>query len=189
MKDRALQKLAEFLNSQLGTAQDGLRGTRLDRFGAMEDYCSAAGKILTVPEKDVGTPLPEEDEACFLESSNESVTGNVRQVAHAATSTSRSMTSEGGIGWRSALRPSRYRATASLMFARASASVSPWLAQPARAGTKTEKPPPTSGCNTTVNRRTIGSPPIHRIPYKEQQTEEQINWIGHGTTFTVRLPI
>ena len=140
MKDHFfLQKLPKFFNGQLCAAQDCMEGARFDRLGTVNDDRRATAKVIRMSEQNMGAPLPEDNETRFLESLNQTVAGNLREAAHAATSTSRSKISEGGTGWRSAFSPSMYRAMASLMLERASASVSPWLAQPDKAGTKTEK--------------------------------------------------
>lgn len=178
-----LQKTSQFFNSQLGATQNGLESSWLDGLGAVDNHRRAAREIFSVSQENVGTALSQGDETGFLKGSNEAMSRKLWQVAHAATSTSRRKTSDSGIGWRSAVNPSRYRAMASLMFTRASASVSPWLAHPGNAGAKTENPPSASGCNITVNRRTIGSPPFHRIPQKNLDSP-----IKNSTTFTLRLP-
>jgi len=163
-----LQKLTELLDSQFCAAQDRMEGAGFNRLGTVKNDRRATAKIIRMSEQNMRAPLAEDNETRFLESLNQPVARDLGEAAHAATSTSRSRVSDGGIGWRSAFSPSMYRAMASLMFKRASASVSPWLAQPDKAGTKTENPPSGSGCKTTVHRWTIFSPPLPKAIDKLQ---------------------
>lgn len=101
------QQLPELINRQLSAAQDGAQRPGLDWCGAVQEDGGAARKIVSVPKQHMGPALTEGDETGFFERANQSVARDLREVAHAATSTSRNNTSSGGIAWRSETRPSR----------------------------------------------------------------------------------
>lgn len=102
-----LEQRSKLFGSQLSPSQDRAERTRLDWCRTMQDDRGPPREIVFMPHEDVRAPLTEHDEAGFLKGANEAVARNLGEVAHAATSTSRSMTSEAGIGWRSASNPSR----------------------------------------------------------------------------------
>lgn len=150
-----LQEWSELLNRQTGAFQDGSQRSRFDGLGAMNRDDGSPRHISGMSQKDVRTVLPEDHETGLLESTNKTSARELRQEAHAVTSTSLKITSSRGTGIPSSRRPVRYNSIASRIFASASSWVSPWLAHPGRLGTDTENPPEDSGSSKTRKRRSI----------------------------------
>lgn len=147
-----LQKGQELLEGEPGAAQDGQEGARLDGPAAVHGDRAATLWVGLVPEEGVGALLTEDDEPGLLESPNHPVAGELRKTAHTVNSTSRIRTSvSGGTGSPSDLRLSKYSSTASRILAKASSTLSPWLAQPGKEGTKAEYPPSASFSKMTFS--------------------------------------
>ena len=78
MKNRLLlQKLPKFFNGQLCAAQDCMEGARFDRLGTVNDDRRATAKVIRMSEQNMGAPLPEDNETCFLECLNQTGGGNL----------------------------------------------------------------------------------------------------------------
>lgn len=141
----ALKKSEELIQAHFGSLQDRVKSAGFHRAARVERNTAASGEVRLMPQDAMGASLAQDNEAGALESSYDSVAGNLRQTAHTETSTSLIRISDSfGTGKPSDFRLSKYSSIASRIFARASSTVSPWLAQPGRAGTCTEYPPSVS---------------------------------------------
>ncbi len=168
----------------------------------MNGYDGTTGKIGGMAQDDMGTLLALHDEPAFLESSDEAGARDLRKHAHAVTSTSVRMTSSAGMGSLSSRRLQRYSWMASRMLAKASCSVSPWLAQPVRLGTYTEKPPRGSCSKMTLYRRVVialisvldgrrrvkPAKSLCRIVERNKGRISVESTVGKGTTFFLDFP-
>lgn len=111
-------------------------------------------RIAMVAQDGMRSVLPLDDKTSFLEGVDETSPRDLWEQTQAATPTFLvRIVRSGGMGRPSSWRPKTYPSMASRMFASASSFVSPWLAQPGRLGTYTEKPPAGSRSRMTVNCR------------------------------------
>ena len=158
-----LQERLELFNGYTGAFEDGAQSAWFNHLGAMDGNNCSTGEIGDVAQNHMRTMLSFHNEAGFLEGADQSSTGNLGQDAQAATSTSLRIARSGGMGKPSSWRLKRYPSMASRMFAKASCSVSPWLAQPGKLGTYIENPPAGSRSKMTLNRRSSIAPLVYSI--------------------------
>ena len=183
-ENRLFQKFVKFLRRKAGAFKDGSKSAWFNRFGTMDRHDSAPVQISGVSQDSVAAALAPYDETGFFQRPDDSGSRDLRQgrLVQTVTSISSIRTSDSGRGILSSIRDCIYSFIASFAFLMHSSNVSPWVAHPGNAGTKTEYPI-VSGSNIILNRCNIFFTSKFYQLYrfvKFVPSRQHVNWCGEG---------
>ncbi len=140
IKGNLLEKGDKIFQRNIGAAQNGPQGSRLDGLRAMHRDNRPPAQINLMAKNGVASALAHQDKAGFLQGAYDTRAGHLGEIRHQAAISLINILRFSRARW-SSLMDQRYNRIAFRIFEIASRRVSPWDAQPGSFGTYTLYPP------------------------------------------------